>query len=82
MKSKLTVSINSSVKFAAMKFAKNKGVSLSNLVENYLRNLGQIEKEEIQISTKVKGLMGVIKLPSSFDYKTELTKLKSKKMAI
>jgi len=79
MTTKLTLTIDDSVIIIAKKYAKNKGKSLSDIVENYLMSLTSKELKEDKISPKVLKLMGVIKLPQDFDYKTELTKGLSKK---
>lgn len=79
MTTKLTLTIDDSVITIAKKYAKNKGKSLSDIVENYLMSLTSKESKEDKISSKVLKLMGVIKLPQDFDYKTELTKGLSKK---
>lgn len=79
MTTKLTLTIDDSVITIAKKYAKKKGKSLSDIVENYLMSLTSKESKEDGISPKVLKLMGVIKLPQDFDYKTELTKGLSKK---
>jgi hypothetical protein len=79
MTTKLTLTIDDSVITIAKKYAKKNGKSLSDIVENYLMSLTSKESKEDKISPKVLKLMGVIKLPQDFDYKTELTKGLSKK---
>jgi hypothetical protein len=79
MTTKLTLTIDDSVITIAKKYAKKNGKSLSDIVENYLMSLTSKESKEDMISSKVLKLMGVIKLPQDFDYKTELTKGLSKK---
>lgn len=80
MTTKLTLTIDDSVISIAKKYAKQKGKSLSGIVENYLMSLTSKEnKEEEKISPKILKLMGVIKLPDNFDYKKELTKGLAKK---
>ncbi len=79
MTTKLTLTIDDSVISIAKKYAKTKGKSLSDIVENYLMTLTSKEDKEDAISPKVLKLMGVIKLPKDFDYKTELTKGLAKK---
>lgn len=75
MKTKLTLTIDDKVIDAAKKYIQKKGKSLSHLVENYLKSIAANTKENSEevISPKVLKLMGVIKLPKDFDYKTELT---------
>jgi hypothetical protein len=79
MTTKLTLTIDDSVIIIAKKYAKKNGKSLSDIVENYLMSLTSKESKKDKISSKVLKLMGVIKLPQDFDYKTELTKGLSKK---
>jgi hypothetical protein len=74
MTTKLTLTIDDSVISVAKKYAKNKGKSLSDIVENYLMTLTAKEsKEEKAISPRILKLMGVIELPEEFDYKKALT---------
>jgi len=79
MTTKLTLTIDDSVISIAKKYAKQKGKSLSDLVENYLMSLTSKENKEESISPRILKLMGAIELPSNFDYKKELTKGLAKK---
>ena len=79
MTTKLTLTIEDQVIRSAKRYAKRKGKSLSNLVENYLKSIGSKETEQDTLSPKVLKLMGVIKLPPGFDYKAELGSSLSKK---
>lgn len=79
MTTKLTLIIDHSVISMAKKYAKNKGKSLSDIVENYLLSLTTVESKEEQISPRILKLMGVIELPEDFDYKQELTDSLSEK---
>ncbi|MEO6133762.1 MAG: DUF6364 family protein, partial [Ginsengibacter sp.] len=63
----------------AKKYAQKKGKSLSHLVENYLKSISVKELNNTGMSPKVSKLMGIIKLPDDFDYKSELTNALSKK---
>ena len=81
MTTKLTLTIEDKVIDSAKKYAQKKGKSLSHLVENYLKSITsetRASKEE-SISPKVLKLMGVIKLPKDYNYKTELGNALSKK---
>ena len=80
MNSKLTLNVDREIAGKAKKYAKSKGRSLSNLVEDYLRFLTrQMETETFSISPRVKSLLGSIKVPEEFDYKKELSdRLKDK----
>lgn len=73
MTTKLTLTIDDSVISVAKRYARNKGKSLSDIVENYLMTLTAKETKEDSISPKILKLMGVIELPGDFDYKKALT---------
>jgi hypothetical protein len=79
MTTKLTLTIDDSVISIAKKYAKQKGKSLSGIVENYLMSLTSKQNKEEIISPRILKLMGAIELPEDFDYKKELTKDLSKK---
>jgi hypothetical protein len=74
MTTKLTLTIDDSVISIAKKYAKQKGKSLSDIVENYLMSLTSKENKAENISPKILKLMGAIDLPDDYDYKKELTK--------
>ncbi|MEI6020695.1 MAG: DUF6364 family protein [Bacteroidota bacterium] len=74
MTTKLTLTINDAVIVNAKKYAKSKGKSLSDLVENYLKSLTGKDKSKKTISHKVLALMGQLDLPKDFDYKKERNK--------
>ncbi|MCK4992011.1 MAG: hypothetical protein KAS29_16040 [Bacteroidales bacterium] len=80
MDAKLTLNVDKEIVGKAKKYARSKGRSLSDLVEDYLKFLTrQIETETIKISPRVKSLLGSIKVPDGFDYKKELSeRLKDK----
>jgi hypothetical protein len=79
MNTKLTLSIDNQVITKAKKYAKNSGRSLSDLIENYLKNITSSDSDNFTISPKVKALMGAFKTPVDFDYKTELSNAITKK---
>ena len=79
MTTKLTLTIEDKVISSAKKYAQSKGKSLSHLVENYLKSISAKEVDDPAILPKVSKLMGVIKLPKDFDYKSELPVALSKK---
>ena len=79
MTTKLTLTIDDSVIAIAKKYAKQKGKSLSDIVENYLMSLSSKDNTEDNISPSILKLMGSIKLPDNYDYKKELTKGLAKK---
>jgi len=74
MTTKLTLTIDDTVIDSAKKYARQKGKSLSDIVENYLKTISNAEHGEPVLSPKVAKLMGAVKLPDDFDYKQELAK--------
>lgn len=72
MTTKLTLTIDDSVIDSAKEYAREKGESLSAIVENYLKSITTREEPNLVISDKVRKMMGVISLPDDFDYKKEL----------
>jgi hypothetical protein len=84
MNTKLTLTIEKEVIEIAKKYAKEKGQSLSEMVENYFKlvtdNRDKVSEEEL--SYKVKKLRGIIKTETDFDYKKVLTEELSKKYGI
>lgn len=74
MTTKLTLTIDASIIVMSKQYAKEKGQSLSQLVENYLRSLSPVAPKKKPIDPSIQKLRGVLKLPKNFDYKKELTK--------
>lgn len=80
MNTKLTLTIEQSIIQKAKDYAKKKGRSLSDIVENYLKAITKEELEEnIEITPVVKSLRGSFKALGNVDYKKELTKRLSEK---
>ena len=75
MNTKLTLTIEQTVIEKAKKYANEKGRSLSDIIENYLK---VITKEEVtdtsDLTPLVKSMKGAFKAPKDFDYKKVLTK--------
>jgi len=81
MNTKLTLTIEKEIIEEAKEYAKNKGQSLSDLVENYFKLLTK-DKRKIkpsQLSPRVKRLRGILKVDKQFDYKKELEEELTKK---
>ena len=72
MTTKLTLTMEDKVIDSAKKYARQKGKSLSGIVENYLKSISNHEITTEELSPKVARLKGVIKLPEDFDYKKEI----------
>ena len=79
MNSKLTLTIDKSIIESAKSYARGKGRSLSDIIENYLKAITSEQKKDIEISPVTKSLRGSFKAPESFDYKDELSKSLSEK---
>jgi len=82
MNTKLTLTIDESVIKQAKAYAEKQGRSLSAVVENYLKAV--TKREEIQpvqeeLSPLLKSFKGAFKMPSDFDYKKELNKIRDVK---
>jgi len=80
MNTKLTLTIDHSIIERAKMYAKDRGRSLSDIIENYLK---MITKEEVkspsEITPLIKSLKGSFNVPANFDYKKALTKGLSEK---
>lgn len=80
MNTKLTLTIEQTVIEKAKKYARLKGHSLSDIIENYLKVITKDEnKTNIDIAPITKSLKGSFKAPADFDYKKELSKSLSEK---
>ncbi len=80
MNTKLTLTIEQSLIEKAKKYAKGKGRSLSDIVENYLKVIIKEENLKVIDSTPIAtSLRGSFKAPKDFDYIKELSKGLSKK---
>ncbi len=74
MNTKLTLTIDRNIIEKARKHANEKGVSLSDMVENYLKIITKEEaKTNIEITPLTKSLRGTFKAPADFDYKQKLS---------
>ncbi len=80
MNTKLTLSIEQSVIEKAKEYAKNKGRSLSDIIESYLIAVSNdTENTNKALTPIVKSLKGSFKVPETFNYKDELTDSLSEK---
>ncbi|MFO7825835.1 MAG: DUF6364 family protein [Cyclobacterium sp.] len=80
MNTKLTLTIEKEVIKTAKDYAKEKGQSLSDLVENYFK-LITISRRKIQpnqLSPRIQRLRGIIQVDSDFNYKEVLNEELSK----
>ena len=67
----LTLTMEDTFIDSAKKYARQKGKSLSDIVENYLKFISVQDETTPALSPKVAELMGFVKLPEDFDYKKE-----------
>jgi len=82
MNTKLTITLEKNIIEQAKAYAKSRGRSLSELIENYLKVVIEEPGKKIYISPAINKLKGSIKLPSDLDYKKELTKALNDKYAL
>ena len=84
MSTKLTLTIEKEVIEIAKEYAKEKGQSLSEMVENYFKLLTVKRRkiEEKELSPKIRKLRGIIKIEKNFDYKQIVTEELSKKYGV
>ncbi len=80
MNSKLTLTIEETLIDKAKIYARQKGRSLSDIIESYLQVITADDKlKPVDVSPTVKSLRGSFKLPEGFDYKKELTAILTEK---
>jgi hypothetical protein len=84
MNTKLTLTIEKEVIEIAKEYAKERGQSLSEMVENYFKfvTTKRVKLKEKQLSPKVKKLRGIIKLEDNTDYKQILSEEIAKKYGV
>lgn len=84
MSTKLTLTIEKEVIETAKEYAKEKGQSLSEMVENYFKLITISRRKVVpkQLSPKVRKLRGIIKTDENFDYNQVLTEELSKKYGV
>lgn len=75
MNTKLTLTIEKSVIMKAKHYAKSRGRSLSDIIENYLQMITHdIWEPDIETTPLVKSLKGSFHAPAGLDYKEELSR--------
>lgn len=84
MNTKLTLTLEKEVIETAKEYAKEKGQSLSEMVENFFKliTIKRRKMEPKQLSSRVRKLRGIIKTNETFDYKQVLTEELSKKYGL
>ncbi len=74
MNTKLTLTIEQKVIERAKIFARSRGHSLSNIVENYLKTITTDDQDKYLNDAPItNSLRGSFKAPMGFDYKKELS---------
>ncbi|MBW6482903.1 MAG: hypothetical protein K0B10_07560 [Vicingaceae bacterium] len=81
METKLTLRLNENIIERAKIYARSHKISLSKMIESYLDSITKQKDEDkkISITPLVESLIGVIDLPSDFDYKKEYRNYLEKK---
>ncbi|MDZ4682397.1 MAG: DUF6364 family protein [Saprospiraceae bacterium] len=74
MDKKLTLSLDEAVIEHAKLYAEKNKISLSKLIEAYLKAIVDNKTKNVEITPLVKSISGVIELPSDFDLRDEYTK--------
>lgn len=75
MNTKLTLTIEQSLIEKSKQYAKGKGRSLSDIIENYLKVIIKEDSVKVIDPTPItSSLRGSFKAPKDFDYKKELSK--------
>ena len=74
MNTKLTLTIEDSLIKQAKEYAKEKGRSLSDIIENYLKIITKDSEISIKKNTPItNSLKGSFKIPKDFDYKKSMS---------
>ncbi len=84
MSTKLTLTLEKEVIQTAKEYAKEKGQSLSELVENYFKliTMNRREIKPKELSPRIQRLRGIIKSKDKLDYKQILQEELEKKYGI
>lgn len=73
MDKKLTLSLDKTIIESAKDYAKSNNISLSKLIESYLKSLTKRKRNTTDITPLVESLSGVISLDKDFDEKESYT---------
>lgn len=80
MNTKLTLSVDSGVIKSAKGYAKKHNMSLSKMVEGYLKSVSKHQKKEFELPEGLLKINGIIKdLPKQYDWKKEVAEAKLEK---
>lgn len=78
MDSKLTLKLDESIIERAKKYASNKNLSLSRLIENYLDSLTREQNDDFEISPFVKSISSGKSIPTNIEEKEYVNYLDKK----
>ena len=73
MDKKLTLSLDMAIIESAKNYAKSNNISLSKLIESYLKTLTKQKRNSTEITPLVESLSGVINLDEDFEVKDAYT---------
>ncbi|MEM9921950.1 MAG: DUF6364 family protein [Bacteroidota bacterium] len=73
MDKKLTLSLNAQVIENAKIYARENEISLSKLIEGYLRSVTKQNTREVEITPLVQSLIGVVDIPEDFNMRKDYT---------
>ena len=73
MDKKLTLSLDKTIIESAKNYAKSNNISLSKLIESYLKTLTNRKRNSTEITPLVESLSGVITLDADIDIKDAYT---------
>ncbi len=73
MDKKLTLSLDTSIIERAKEYAKSHNISISKLIESYLKSLTAQKKESEEVTPLVKSISGVVSIDENFDFKSDYT---------
>lgn len=81
MNTKLTLTIEQEIIAKAKLYAKEKNRSLSDLIENYLKTLTNVDDEDdlSELNPVMESIKGSFKMPKDMNYKEELRSRVEKK---
>jgi hypothetical protein len=81
MDTKLTLKLNQEIIEKAKKYASDKKLSLSRLIESYLQSLTSEKKidDDFEISPFIKSIATGVAIPNDLDYKEEYSEYLKKK---
>ncbi|MFC2119405.1 DUF6364 family protein [Bacteroidota bacterium] len=73
MDTKLTLKLDKNIIEKAKIYAKNKNISLSRMIESYLKAITNDELMDNEVSPLVQSFIGIITIPDDFNYKEKYT---------